>query len=133
MTPKKITSPLSVDHVFDGVTMKQTCSVILHSKLLKRDNYSPEVVVESISGGIGVSAVIKNDGNATATNFDWSITTDGTVFIGKEKTGIATLEPGESTTIKTGLMLGFGAITVTVKADTATKSQDFKLLLIFVK
>jgi hypothetical protein len=101
--------------------------------IIESDNYSPEVVVESISSGIGVSAVIKNDGDATATNFDWSITTDGTVFVGKEKSGTATLEPGESTTIKTGLMLGFGAITVTVKADTATKSQDFKLLLIFVK
>ena len=35
MIPKKITSPLSVDPVFDGATMKQTCSVILHLKLLK--------------------------------------------------------------------------------------------------
>jgi len=94
---------------------------------------APEIAIGAITGGIGVSAVIKNDGNAAATDVDWSITTEGTVFIGKEKSGtIATLNPGDEVTIKTGLMLGFGAITVTVKADTATKSQDFKLLLIFV-
>ena len=102
-------------------------------KIIESGNYLPEVVVESISGGIGVNAVITNTGDAAATDFAWSIITDGTVFIGKEKTGSATLEPGESTTIKTGLMLGFGAITVTVTADTATKTQDFKLLLILAK
>ncbi len=102
-------------------------------KIINTDNFSPEIVVESITSGIGVSAVITNNGDATATNFDWSITTEGPVFIGKEKTGTATLEPGASTTIKTGFMLGFGAITVTVKADTAIKTQDFKLLFIIVK
>jgi hypothetical protein len=94
---------------------------------------APQIVIGAISGGIGVSAVISNVGDAAATNVAWSIVTEGTVFIGKEKTGtIATLNPGASETVKTGLMLGFGAITVKVTADTATKTQGFKLLLIFV-
>jgi len=93
----------------------------------------PEIGIGAITGGIGVSAVITNTGDAAATNLAWSINTEGTVFIGKEKSGtIATLEPGASTTIKSGLMLGFGAITVKVSAGDATKSQDFKLMLIFV-
>jgi len=95
---------------------------------------APEIAIGAMKGGIGVSAVIMNNGDAAATNVAWTITTAGTVFIGKEKSGtIATLNPGDEVTIKSGLMLGFGAITVTVKAGTATKSQDFKLLLILVQ
>jgi hypothetical protein len=60
------------------------------------------VVVDSISGGMGVSAVLKNTGKADATNFAWSIKSDGTVFVGKEKSGTATLAAGASTTVKTG-------------------------------
>jgi hypothetical protein len=91
-----------------------------------------QVVVDSISGGIGVNAVIKNIGIVTAEYFTWSIKSDGTVFVGKEKSGTATLQPGASMTIKTGLMLGFGPIAITVTADTARKTADAKLLLFFV-
>jgi hypothetical protein len=95
---------------------------------------APEIAIGAITGGIGVSAVIKNSGDAAATNVAWSIAASGTVFVGKSAAGtIATLAPGASTTVKIGFMLGFGAITVTVTADTATASKDFKLLLFFVK
>jgi len=101
-------------------------------KITESHTQSPEIVIESITGGIGESAVIKNIGDATADNFDWSIVSTGAVFIGGEKTGTTTLTPGESVTIKTGLMLGFGPIAITVTADTATKTTNAKLLLFFV-
>jgi Peptidase family C25/Propeptide_C25 len=101
-------------------------------KITGKENKSPKIVIESITGGIGVSAVIKNIGNATAGNFDWSIASDGLIFTGKEKTGTATLAPGDSITINTGLILGFGTITITITADTATKTTSAKLLLFFV-
>jgi hypothetical protein len=101
-------------------------------KITESHTQSPDIVIQSITGGIGESAVIKNMGDATAENFDWSIVSTGIVFIGGEKTGTATLAPGESTTIKTGLMLGFGSIAITVTADAATKTTNAKLLFFFV-
>jgi hypothetical protein len=101
-------------------------------KITESTNQSSEIVIESTTGGIGISAIIKNIGDATAKNFHWNIVSTGTVFIGGEKTGIATLAPGGSTTITTGLMLGFGPIAITVTADTATKTASAKLLLFFV-
>ena len=92
----------------------------------------PEVVIESITGGIGITATLKNVGTATAENFDWSIVSDGLVFLGGEKSGKATLEPGDTIQVKTGLMLGFGGIDITVKADQATKTASGTLLLFFV-
>jgi hypothetical protein len=92
----------------------------------------PEVVIESISGGIGVSATLKNIGEAAAENFAWSIVSEGLVFLGGEKSGQATLEPGDEITVSTGLMLGLGDIEITVTADAAKQTASAKLLLFFV-
>jgi len=92
----------------------------------------PKLEITSISGGIGVKATITNTGSAPAENVDWSIVTEGTVFLGGEKSGQITLQPDETKTIKTGLMLGFGNIDVTVTLDTMTKTASGKLLLFFI-
>lgn len=92
----------------------------------------PEITIKVILGGLGISVVITNNGDLVATDVAWSITTDGTVFIGKESSGtITTLNLGEEITVKTGLMLGFGVVTVTVRVDTVTASKDFRLFFIF--
>ena len=94
---------------------------------------APVIVIDSIAGGVGVRAVIRNIGVVPAEYCRWSIKTEGLVFVGKETSGIATLQPGASTTIKTGFMLGFGPIAITVIADTAKKTADAQLFLFFVK
>jgi hypothetical protein len=81
--------------------------------------------VKSISGGIGVSAVIANVGTADATNVEWTITIDAPIMIlGRETTGtIETLEAGEEEPIKSGLVLGLGPATITIIANGATATK----------
>ena len=92
----------------------------------------PIIVVDSIAGGIGVKAVIKNIGTGDATGVSWTIALDGKlIFFGKSKTGTVDIAAGESVTVKS-FVLGFGATNIDVTADTATKNATAKVLLFFV-
>ena len=98
----------------------------------------PILSIEDVSGGIGVSAVITNNGDAPATDVDWSITLDGTVFLGAETTDtISSIAVGESVSIKSGFPLGFGSINIAITAQSAegpsdTETASGKLLLFFI-
>ncbi len=99
---------------------------------------SPQPVIEigEVTGGLfKVNAVIKNTGNGDATDVDWSIKlTGGLIILGKETTGtIASLPAGGEETITSRLILGLGATTITVTADSAIKNQEAIVLLIFIK
>jgi hypothetical protein len=98
---------------------------------------SPFLVIESIGGGLGVSAVINNVGDAAATNVQWTISSDGTVFVGGSKSGSIASIPAGGTAQISSFLLGFGdiAIDVTATSDegaSAAKSANGKLLLFFV-
>jgi hypothetical protein len=92
-----------------------------------------------ISGGLlGVNSNIKNTGATEAIDIKWSITlTGGTIFMGKESSGeISTLLPGESQSITSDLILGFGNTQVTITAEIAegtdTRTQEGLVLLFFI-
>ena len=70
-----------------------------------------------ITGGIGVTVMITNNGTLTATSMQWVITiTGGLVFFGTEKSGkLVPLEPTATITIKDKLIVGFGKITIQVE------------------
>ncbi len=99
---------------------------------------APSLTVEDFKGGIGVSAVVKNVGNGTATNITWSIDLVGKmIFKGNHWTGsIESLAPGDTQKIKTGVILGFGKIYINATAtcaEGATYSEEGQgILLLFL-
>ncbi len=87
------------------------------------DTFPAPIINIEISGLFGVKATVSNTGSIAAENVPWSIKLSGFVPIGSTKEGtISSLEPGQSTTIKTGLVFGIGPtdITVNVGGTTAT-------------
>jgi hypothetical protein len=96
----------------------------------------PTIEIGAITGGLfKVKAVIKNTGAGAATNVSWKIElTGGLIILGKVSTGsIATLNAGANKTVSSKLILGFGKTVVKVTADTATKSVNATVLLVFIK
>ncbi len=100
---------------------------------------TPELQIDSIKGGIGVSAVLQNIGNAAATNINYTISlSGGLILLGSETKGtIAELESGEKTVIKSGLILGLGKTTITIRAScnegmNAEASAQGTVIAIFV-
>ena len=93
---------------------------------------TPEIVIDSISGGIGVQAVIRNIGEVVSEYFTWSVNVDGIVFLGEKSSGAETLQPGESKTIIIKPIIGIGPITINVIADTAKKTIYANLFFFYV-
>jgi len=76
------------------------------------------VDIQYIKGGLfKVSAVIKNNDAKEVTDVQWSITINGSAFIGKKTSGKIDIPKGGESTIKSKLILGFGPMEVTVTAE----------------
>ena len=91
----------------------------------------PELNIQSIEGGNQIYATIRNDGEAYATNVNWTIVVDGGLFIlRKEGSGsMEVLAPGleiEITILPFGIGLGIFTPmpTITVTVDCAEDSSD---------
>jgi hypothetical protein len=89
-------------------------------------DYLPELKIESITGGRGLTAVIKNIGVIDATNVDWTITIEGGfIILTKEKSDtIGTLAVDGSQEINMfvfgfGLGIIFDMPTITITAECA--------------
>jgi hypothetical protein len=88
---------------------------------------SPELDIIEIKGPIGVTATIKNIGDADATTVEWTMTVQGGLLgqIDKEKTGSeATLAVGAEIKAKSGILLGLGKITINVEVTCAEGVSD---------
>jgi len=83
----------------------------------------------SITGGIGVNAVIMNNGTADATGVEWQIHVEGGILgrIYKTVDGTIDIPAGGSKTVGTGMLLGLGPLTIYVNVadieQTATGTQ----------
>jgi len=86
-----------------------------------------------LSGGLGITVVVRNNGEDVLSNLEWSIELDGLLFAGENSGGtISELAPGSEETLKIPVFgFGPGTITVTV-AEYATKTADFLILGPFV-
>lgn len=82
------------------------------------DTTAAPVISIDVSGGFGIKLTISNTGTAEATDLPWSISVDGFILLGKEKSGtIATLPPGQSTTVNL-IPIGIGPATITATAGS---------------
>jgi hypothetical protein len=87
----------------------------------------------SITGGLGVKAVITNNGTTDANNIPWQIHVEGGMIGGINKTvnGTIDIPAGKSVTVKTGMLLGFGPISITAKVADEEQTATGTQLIIF--
>ncbi|KYK20278.1 hypothetical protein AYK24_10265 [Thermoplasmatales archaeon SG8-52-4] len=92
----------------------------------------PEIEL-SINGGLGVSVEITNIGNETLTNIPVDIVVYGGLLSKTKinKREAVNLNPGDTTSIKSGLFFGLGKIQIGVIADDVVKYTSGSQLLIF--
>ena len=85
--------------------------------------------IEVVTGGIGVQAILRNNGKTNLTNISWDITVSGGLLIlGKTANGtISLLRPGRSTEIKIPVVIGFGKPIIQVNAVAAESDEDQKI------
>ncbi|HVQ00071.1 MAG TPA: lectin like domain-containing protein [Candidatus Thermoplasmatota archaeon] len=94
----------------------------------------PKLNVTIKSGlGLGVTAIYKNNGVSNATNVPWEITVKGGILghINKTMNGTIDIPAGGSKTVGTGMFLGFGALSITVKVADEEQTAKGTQLLIF--
>jgi outer membrane protein assembly factor BamB len=88
----------------------------------------PNLSIDSIKGGIGISGEMRNNGTALATNIQWTMTVVGGYanFVNKTFHGnIPNLYMGKKTTMKTGIFLGLGPLNVVISATCDEISTPF--------
>ena len=98
----------------------------------------PCLEIGNITGGFGIHAEIQNTGHEKAMHVQWTITLEGLVIIGREKTGtFSQIVPGFHPMASTGFIFGAGPVDITVTAtadglDPVEKNVSGKVLGPFV-
>jgi hypothetical protein len=107
---------------------------ILDRKILDLCLSFGDVNVELVTGGFGISADIRNNGNENDTNVHWSISFDGKFVIldGYKEGIIPVLLADESKRVKSGFIFGFGDSTITIYAGGTLKELNCFLIGPFV-
>jgi hypothetical protein len=93
-------------------------------------NAQPRLNITMIKGGLGVSVTLHNNINESLSNVTWTINLNGGLILHSQGTNgvIPNIPAGQDTTIKSGFILGFGRITITVSAIEATKTANGLLI-----
>jgi hypothetical protein len=100
----------------------------------------PALDIGSITGGLlNVDTIIKNTGDAEATDVQWRITLNGgLILLGGESSGeISHIPPGGEITINSKLIFGFGktlvSVIVEIPEGSDTRQQNGNIFLFFIK
>lgn len=93
-----------------------------------------QVIIEAIAGGLCfVKADLTNIGDEDMTDVPWSITLDdGFIFLGEETNGTVDVPAGETVTIRSSLIFGFGKTEITVIAETTEETVAGFVLAIII-
>jgi hypothetical protein len=90
-------------------------------------------ITYSIAGGLGVNLKITNNGTANATGVPWQLQVKGGLLgmINKSMNGTIDIPAGATKTIGSGMLFGFGALTITAKVADEEKTAKGTQILIF--
>ena len=93
----------------------------------------PIIEIGTVSGGIGVSAIIKNTGSGDATDVSYSISATGGILgkINKVDSGTITVTAGGQETISLPMLIGLGKVTIDVTAGSASETVQGTQILVY--
>jgi hypothetical protein len=117
------------------VTLKVTDDQGATNTITKTVNVSGITLNIDIKGGLGVKAIITNNGLSDLINVTWQIHVEGGILgrINLTVNGTMGVPAGGSFTVSTGLIFGFGLITITVKvADEEWTKTGFVILFLVI-
>jgi len=132
----------SIDGPYAAWTDEQNTPTEIYFDITVAPKKNPVLDITSIKGGMHVSAVVSNTGDAAATNVEWTMKVTGGILKRINKTYTDTISTlaiaGQETIQSTGLILGLGPITITISAacDEGVSKQvsaSGKVLLFFIK
>ena len=85
------------------------------------------------NGGLGISVVVTNKESANLTNVTWKLQVKGGILglINKTVNGTVDIKAGESKTFSTGMLLGFGSLSISASVEGVEKIAKGTQLLIF--
>lgn len=117
-------------YFFEAAIALVVLALVLPGSATFANNDDPILEIIVIEGGLGVSAIVKNTGNADATDVLWNISVTGGILklidVAVEDTLAGLAVDEESEPLKTGLFFGLGkiAIDVTVTCDEGFSDSE---------
>ena len=113
----------SIDYA-GNVEAEKTCAFTIHH---------PPTLAITISGGVGVHALVKNLGPTNLTNGTWNLNlTGGLILIGRHASGTMSIHIGEEIPVKI-LVIGVGNIQITFTLAASKAHVEGRALLFFIR
>jgi len=89
----------------------------------------PAIIIEEISSGLGrINVIVKNVGDAVATELEWSIDIEGLVINPHTGGTVEFLEEGTTVSIQSDFIFGFGMIEITILIDGVSENISGRII-----